>query len=60
VIAEPPVLAGAVKLTKALPLLPLAEIPVGTPGAIGAGVTTAEALELVLVPAALVACSVKV
>ena len=51
---------GAVKLTVALPLLPLALIPVGRPGAIGAGVTGADAVELVLVPAALVAVAVKV
>ena len=58
-IAEPPSL-GAVKLTAALPLLPLAAMPVGVPGAIAAGVTAAEALEAVLMPAALVAATVKV
>jgi hypothetical protein len=59
VIAEPPSL-GAVKLTVALPLLPVAEILVGTPGAIGNGVTGADAVELVPVPMALVAVTVKV
>jgi hypothetical protein len=59
VIGEPPLSLGAVKLTVALPLLPLALIPVGTPGAI-AGVTGADAVELALVPAALVAVAVKV
>jgi hypothetical protein len=58
VIAEPP-LFGAVKLTVALPLLPLALIPVGTPGAI-AGVTGADTVELALVPTALVAVAVNV
>jgi hypothetical protein len=48
-----------VKLTVALPLLPLALIPVGTPGAI-AGVTGADAVELALVPTALVAVAVNV
>ena len=60
VIADPPVLVGAVKLTVALPLLPLAEIPVGAPGAIGAGVTEDDAVEAVPVPIALVAVTVKV
>ena len=60
VIEDPPVFVGAVKLTNALPLLPLAPIPVGTPGAIGTGVTGADAVELVLVPTALVATTVKV
>ena len=59
-IAEPPLLAGAAKLTVALPLLPVAEIPVGTPGAIGAGVTADDAVESVPVPTALVAVTVKV
>ena len=59
-IADPPLLAGAVKLTVALPLLPLAEILVGTPGAIAAGVTADDALEAVPVPMELVAVTVKV
>jgi hypothetical protein len=49
-----------VKLTVALPLLPVAEILVGTPGAIGNGVTGADAVELVPGPTALVATTVKV
>ena len=60
VIAEPPLSTGAVKLTVALPLLPLALIPVGTPGAVIAGVTGADAVELVPVPTALVATTVNV
>jgi hypothetical protein len=59
VIAEPPSF-GAVKLTLALPLLPLALIPVGTPGAVIAGITGADAVELALVPSELVAVTVKV
>jgi hypothetical protein len=59
VIAEPPSL-GAVKLTVALPLLPVAEILVGTPGAIAPGITGADAVELVPVPSELVAVTVKV
>jgi len=60
VIAEPPLLAGAVKLTVALPLLTVAEILVGAPGAIGAGVTADDTLEAVPVPRELVAVTVKV
>ena len=60
VIADPPVFVGAEKLTVALPLLPLAEMLVGTPGAIGAGVTADDALEAVPVPTELVATTVKV
>ena len=61
-IAEPPVFVGAVKLTVALPLLTVALIPVGVPGAVtvGAGVTEDDALEVVPVPTALVAVTVKV
>ena len=59
-IAAPPVLLGAVKLTVALPLLPVAVTPVGTPGAIGAGVTALDAVEAVPVPAELVAETVNV
>ena len=59
-IAAPPLLAGAVKLTVALPLLPVAEIPVGAPGAIAAGVTADDALEAVPVPTELVAVTVMV
>ena len=60
VIAAPPVFAGAVKLTVAPPLLPVAETPVGAPGAMAAGVTADEALEAAPVPMALVAVTVKV
>ena len=60
VIADPPVFVGAVKLTVALPLLPLAEILVGAPGAIAAGVTADDAVEAVPVPTELVAVTVKV
>ena len=59
-IAEPPVFVGAVKFTVALPLLTVAEILVGTPGAVGAGVTADDALEAVPVPTELVAVTVKV
>ena len=59
-IAEPPVFAGAEKLTVALPLLPVAKTPVGAPGAMAAGVTADDALEAVLVPTELVAVTVKV
>ena len=58
-IAAPPSF-GTVKLTVALPLLPVAEIPVGAPGAIAAGVTADDALEAVPVPTELVAVTVKV
>jgi hypothetical protein len=55
VIAAPPVFVGAVKLTDALSLLPLAEMLVGTPGAVVAGVTADDAVEVVPVPTELVA-----
>ena len=58
-IGEPPSL-GAVKLTVALPLLTVALIPVGRPGAVIAGVTADDGVELVPVPTALVAVAVKV
>jgi hypothetical protein len=60
VIAAPPVSVGAVKLTVALPLLPVALSPVGAPGTVAAGVTEDEALEAVPVPTAFVAVTVKV
>ena len=60
VIADPPLLAGGVKLTVALPLLAVAEILVGTPGAVAAGITADEALEAVPVPTEFVAVTVKV
>jgi hypothetical protein len=49
-----------VKLTDALPLLPVAEILVGTPGAVAAGVTDDDAVEAVPVPTELVATTLKV
>ena len=51
---------GAVKLTDALPLLPLTAIPVGVPGAVVAGVTAEEALEELPEPLPFVAATVKV
>ena len=60
VIAEPPLLPVAAKVTVALPLLPMAEIIVGTLGAVAAGVTAADGVELVLVPTELVAVTLKV
>ena len=60
VIADPPVFVGAVKLTVALPAPPVALMPVGVPGAVAAGVTEEEALEVGPVPTALVAVTVKV
>jgi hypothetical protein len=59
VIVAPPLLAGAVKLTTtcALPLTPLTTV--GTPGIV-TGITEEEALEALLVPALLVAVTVKV
>ena len=51
---------GAVKLTVALPLLTVALIPVGRPGAVIAGVTADDGVELVPVPTALVAVAVNV
>ena len=59
-IAAPPVFAGAVKLTVALPLLTVALMPVGVPGAVAAGVTNDDAVEAVPVPTELVATTVKV
>ena len=60
VIADPPVFVGAVKLTVALPLLTVALIPVGVPGAVAAGLTAEDALEAVPVATELVAMTVKV
>ena len=51
---------GAVKLTVSLPLLTVALMPVGVPGAVAAGVTEGEAFVAVPVPMALVAVTVKV
>ena len=59
-IVAPPVFIGAVKLTVALALLPVAAMPVGAPGAIAAGVTADEALEPVPGPMPFVAVTVNV
>ena len=58
-MAEPPLLLGALKVTVAWPLLPVAETLVGTPGTV-AGVTLFEADEAALVPLAFVAVTVNV
>ena len=49
-MAEPPLLAGAVKATLACVLPAVAVAPVGAPGTVD-GVTAAEAVEAELVPA---------
>jgi hypothetical protein len=59
VIAAPPSLAGAEKLTVACVLAATAETLVGAPGVV-AGVTADEALEALPVPALFVAVTVKV
>jgi hypothetical protein len=59
VIAEPPLLAGGVKLTAAWLFPALAVTLVGAPGTV-AGVTDEEAPEVLPVPTALVAVTVKV
>ena len=58
-IADPPVLTGGVKLIVACPFHLVAVIAVGALGAV-AGVTALLAIELALVPIALVAVTVKV
>ena len=60
VIALPPLLPGAVKLTLAVVAPGVAVPMVGAPGIVAAGVTLLDAAEAVLVPAALVALTVKV
>jgi hypothetical protein len=59
VIGDPPFDAGGVKLTEACPLPAVAVPTVGVPGTVAA-VTEFEAAEAGLVPAALVAVTVKV
>jgi hypothetical protein len=59
VIALPPLLIGAVKLTLAVALPPVAVTAVGAPGTV-AGVTLFDGVEEALVPAAFVATTVKV
>jgi hypothetical protein len=58
-MAEPPLEAGAVKVTVACALPAVAVPMVGAPGTV-AGVTLFEAAEAALVPTALVAVTVKV
>ena len=55
--AAPPVLAGSVKLTVALPLPLVTATPVGVPGS-GGSVTAADAPDAVPVPRAFVAVNV--
>lgn len=59
VIAVPPLFAGALNITVALAFPAMAVTPVGAPGTV-AGVTPFELAEAGLVPAALVAVTVKV
>jgi hypothetical protein len=59
VATEPPVLAGSVKLTVALPLPLVTATPVGVPGS-GGSVTAAEAPDAAPVPMAFVAVTVNV
>lgn len=58
-IAEPPVLIGAVKVMVACPFHLVAVIAVGAPGVV-AGVTELLCAELALVPMIFVAVTVKV
>ena len=58
-IAAPPLLTGAVKVTTARALPVITETPVGAPGTT-AGVTGAEAAEAEPVPIEFVAVTVKV
>jgi hypothetical protein len=58
VIADPPLDAGAVKVTEACPLPPVAVPTVGVPGTV-AGVTEFDAADAVPVPTALVAVTLK-
>ncbi len=60
-IALPPLVVGAVQLTRAPELLPCAVTPVGAPGTeVEVGTTAFDCAEAVPVPAALVAATVKV
>jgi hypothetical protein len=58
-VALPPLLAGAVKLTAACALPGVAATPVGAPGTV-AGVTADDAALVAPVPTALVALTVNV
>jgi hypothetical protein len=65
VIAAPPLLEGAMKLTVALSFAAVALTPVGAPGTVagataGAGVTLFDAPEAALVPALFVAVTLQV
>jgi hypothetical protein len=59
VIALPPLLSGAVKVTLACAFPPVAVTPVGAPGTV-AGVTLLDAIDGAPDPAAFVATTVKV
>ena len=59
-MADPPLEAGAVKLTLAEALAAVAAAPVGAPGTVASGVTGLDAPEAGPVPTALVALTVKV
>jgi hypothetical protein len=58
-MAAPPLLAGAVHETLAEPLCAVAETPVGASGTV-AGMTAADGKDAALLPAVLVATTVKV
>ena len=58
-IVEPPLLAGAVKLTTAELLPATADTPVGAPGTV-TGVAPVDAVDSTLLPTVLVACTVNV
>ena len=59
-MVDPPLEAGALKLTLAEALPRVAEAPVGGPGTVASGVTGLDAPEAGPVPTALVAVTVKV
>ena len=59
-MADPPLEAGAVKLTLAEALAAVAAAPVGAPGTVASGVTGLDAAEAGPVPTPLVALTVKV
>jgi hypothetical protein len=58
VAAEPPVLAGSVKLTVALPLPLVTATPVGASGSVELGVTGEDAIEELPAPLPFVAVTV--
>ena len=57
-IAEPPLLAGGVNLTAALPLPLVTDTPVGASGSVELGVTGEEAIEELPEPLPFVAVTV--